>query len=361
MAKKQEDRTIVLDNGTVAKAIFPVVVSASRSTDIPAFYSDWFFHRLNKGYSAWTNPFNGVKSYVSYEDTKFIVFWSKNPRPLLTRLDELKEKGIACYIQYTLNDYEKERLEKAVQPLAERIETFKLLVEKLGKGAVIWRFDPLILTETIDVDDLLRKIEFIGDRLKGYTEKLVFSFADISSYRKVKANLEKNNVPYREWTEETMLEFASKLAELNKKWGYELATCGEKIDIERFGIKHNHCVDDRLIVRLGYRSPELMKFLNAEILQTQVLLQDLFAFEEAPAIPEDAILLDNGQYAIISKNNKDKGQREFCGCMKSKDIGEYNTCPHLCEYCYANTSKEFAVKNYKQHKSNPLSDTITGK
>lgn len=361
MAKKQEDRTIVLDNGTVAKAIFPVVVSASRSTDIPAFYSDWFFYRLKKGYSAWTNPFNGVKSYVSYEDTKFIVFWSKNPHPLLNHIDKLKEKGIACYIQYTLNDYEQERLEKAVKPLVERIETFKLLVDKLGKGAVIWRFDPLILTETIGVDDLLRKIEFIGDRLKGYTEKLVFSFADISSYRKVKANLEKNNVPYREWTEETMLEFASKLAELNKKWEYELATCGEKIDVEWFGIKHNHCIDDRLIVRLGYRSPELMKFLNAEILQPQAILQDLFAAEEEPIIPEDAILLDNGQYAIINKSNKDKGQREFCGCMKSKDIGEYNTCPHLCEYCYANTSKEFAVKNYKQHKSNPLSDTITGK
>ena len=196
MAITQASRTIILDNGNVAKAIFPVVVSASRSTDIPAFYSDWFFHRLNKGYSAWTNPFNGVKSYVSYEDTKFIVFWSKNPRPLLSRIDELKEKGIACYIQYTLNDYEQERLEKAVRPLTERIETFKLLVEKLGKGAVIWRFDPLILTETIWVDDLIRKSELIGDSLYGYTEKLVFSFADIVSYRKVKANLEKNNVRY---------------------------------------------------------------------------------------------------------------------------------------------------------------------
>ena len=76
---------------------------------------------------------------------------------------------------------------------------------------------------------------------------------------------------------------------------------------------------------------------------------------------EDAILLDNGKHAIISKSNRDKGQREFCGCMKSKDIGEYNTCPHLCEYCYANTSKEIAITNYKQHKKNPLSDTITGK
>ena len=353
--------TLVLEDRRTIDAQMPVIVSASRSTDIPAFYSDWFFHRLKVGYSAWTNPFNGKKSYVSYEKTKFIVFWSKNPRPLLTHLDELKEKGIGCYIQYTLNDYEKERLEKGVRPLTERIETFKLLVDKLGKGSVVWRFDPLILTETIGVDDLIRKIEYIGDNLFGYTEKLVFSFADIASYRKVKSNLEKNNVPYIEWDETTMLEFASKLSELNKKWNYELATCGEKIDISQFGIEHNHCVDDRLIVRLGYRSPELMKFLGAEIWQEQPIQQDLFAIEETQPIPEDAILLDNGKYAIINKNNKDKGQREFCGCMKSKDIGEYNTCPHLCEYCYANTSKEVAVRNYKQHRDNPLSETITGK
>lgn len=364
MAKKTEDRYITLDNGIIVKATFPIVVSASRSTDIPAFYSDWFFHRLNKGYSAWTNPFNGVKYYVSYEDTKFIVFWSKNPRPLLNHLDTLKEKGIACYIQYTLNDYELEKLERGVRPIEERIETFKLLVEKLGKGAVIWRFDPLILTDTIGINDLLHKIEYIGDQLLGYTEKLVFSFADIASYRKVKANLEKNNINYREWDDTTMLEFASKLAELNRKWNYELATCGEKIDIEHFGIKHNHCVDDRLIVRFGYRSSELMNFLGADFLHQshqQGSLFDLFDTDTANSIPDDAILLDNGEYAIINKNNKDKGQREFCGCMKSKDIGEYNTCPHLCEYCYANTSKESAVRNWQQHKQNPLSETITGK
>lgn len=354
-------KQIVLENGNKADAHAPVIVSASRSTDIPAFYSDWFFHRLKVGYSAWTNPFNGKKMYVSYEDTKFIVFWSKNPRPLLSRLDELKEKGIGCYIQYTLNDYENEKLEKGVRPLAERIETFKLLVDKLGKGAVIWRFDPLILTETIGTDDLIRKIELIGDSLYGYTEKLVFSFADIASYRKVKANLEKNNINYREWDDEAMVEFASKLTELNKKWNYELATCGEKIDFKQFGIKHNHCVDDRLIVRLGYHSPELIKFLHAEILRKQGFQQDLFAQESTPTILRDAILLDNGEYAIITKSNKDKGQREFCGCMKSKDIGEYDTCPHLCEYCYANTSKEIAIRNWKQHKCNPCSETITGK
>jgi hypothetical protein len=340
-----------LDNGMMAKATFPVVVSASRSTDIPAFYAEWLFHRLNVGYSAWTNPFNGIRSYVSYANTKFIVFWSKNPRPLLNHLDELQERGIGCYVQYTLNDYEEEGLERGVRPLAERIETFKMLVQRLGKGAVVWRFDPLILTEKIDMDKLLRKIENIGDQLIGYTEKLVFSFADIISYRKVKANLEKNHINYVDWSKEQMIEFASQLVKLNKEkgWNYTLATCGEAADLQ--GVEHNHCVDDRLIVRFGYKSPELMHFLGAEFYQPSL-------FEP---LPEDAIGLSDGRYAIIKKDNRDKGQRIACGCMKSKDIGEYNTCPHLCEYCYANSSKDIAVNNWRQHKLNPLQDTITGK
>lgn len=355
MAQWRKDK-IKLDNGVSADAQFPVIVSASRSTDIPAFYADWFFNRLRKGYSAWTNPFNGVKSYVSYEETRFIVFWSKNPKPLLPHLDYLKERDINCYIQFTLNDYVAEGLERGVPKVEERIETFKALVEKLGKGRVVWRFDPLILTDQITIDDLLRKIENIGDQLLGYTEKLVFSFADIVSYKKVKANLEKNKVSYRDWTKEQMVEFASRLVALNKKkgWNYALATCGEVADLD--GIEHNHCVDDNLMIRFAYKDAKLMKFLGVEIHPIENSL-----FGVAP-VPANAIMLNANQYAVKKKNNADKGQRVACGCMVSKDIGEYNTCPHLCEYCYANTSKEAALKNWKQAKeTNWESETITGK
>lgn len=338
------------ENGETVKAQAPIIVSASRSTDIPAFYADWFFHRLKVGYSAWTNPFNGVKSYVSYQDTRFIVFWSKNPRPLLNHLDYLKERKIGCYIQYTLNDYEKEGLERGVPKLSERIDTFKQLVDKLGKGRVIWRFDPLILTDDISIDTLLSKIECIGNQLLGYTEKMVFSFADILSYRKVKANLEKSNIPYHEWTEPQMLEFAERLAELNLKWGYTFATCGEKINLKRFGIEPNHCIDYDLIVRFAHDDKELMDFIGATIKRRRYNL-----FGEPEPIPASAILLSEGRYAI-----KDGGQREFCGCMRSKDIGEYNTCIHLCEYCYANSSKEIAVRNWKEHKKNQFGETIKG-
>ncbi len=342
------------ENGEIVDAQEPVIISASRSTDIPAFYADWFFHRLNVGYSAWTNPFNSVKSFVSYAQTRIIVFWSKNPKPLLPYLDELKRKGINCYIQYTLNDYVSEGLEKGVPDLQQRIDTFKALVDKLGKAAVVWRFDPLILTDNITIENLLNKIEFIGDQLKGYTEKFVFSFADIQSYRKVQNNLNKNNVNYIDWDETSMTEFAQKLSELNKKWNYQLATCGEKIDIEKYGIVHNKCIDDDLMIKLAHKDAELMKFLGVEIIAQQ---NDLFG---SNSIPNDAILIDENLYALKKKNNKDKGQRQFCGCAVSKDIGEYNTCPHLCEYCYANTSKERAVGNWKTHKENPMGEMIIG-
>jgi hypothetical protein len=221
---------------------------------------------------------------------------------------------------------------------------------------VIWRFDPLLLTDDISIDTLLSKIECIGDQLQGYTEKLVFSYADILGYRKVKANLEKSNIPYHEWTEPQMLEFAERLAELNKKWRYTLATCGEKVDLQQFGIEHNHCVDDALIIRFAYEDKQLMDFLNVKTFPMPS--SDLFGNTEP--LPSDAIVLPNNTYATHG-DNRDKGQRQFCGCIVSKDIGEYNTCPHLCEYCYANTSKQTAVLNYNCHKDNQWSETITGK
>ena len=197
-------------------------------------------------------------------------------------------------------------------------------------------------------DDLLAKISLIGDQLTGYTEKLVFSFVDISAYKKVEANLRKNNINYREWTPELMEEFAQKLSILNKRWGYELATCGEKIDIEKYGIKHNKCVDDELMIKLASHDSELMKHLGVEI-------HECGMFDD---MPSGVIDLGDRRFAVRKKSLKDKGQRAFCGCIASKDIGEYNTCAHQCEYCYANASKEIAIANLKRHKLNPHSETI---
>ncbi len=344
------------EDGTLVTMQAPLIVSVSRSTDIPAFYSDWFFYRLQKGYSVWTNPFNGVKSYISFAKTRFIVFWSKNPLPLLPYLHLLRERNIKCYIQYTLNDYEQEKLENTPS-LAIRISTFQELVRQLGKGTVIWRFDPMILTKDISIDKLLRKVENIGDQLKEYTEKLVFSYADIAIYKKVKHNLEQAGTSYIEWGECEMEEFAKKIAEMNvsRGWNFRLATCGERIDLSKYGIEHNRCIDGDLITRLAYEDKALMDFMKVKI--EQVPGPTLFGNTE---LPEDAILLPHNHY-FISSHKKDRGQREFCECMASKDIGEYNTCPHLCEYCYANATKQLALKNWKAHQEAPQSETITGR
>lgn len=136
-----------------------------------------------------------------------------------------------------------------------------------------------------------------------------------------------------------MNEFAGQLSQLNKKWGYTLTTCGEKINIEKFGIQHNRCIDDELIVKYFADDKALMKHLGVEYGN-----ESLF---EPPQI-------------IQKKESKDKRQRLFCGCITSKDIGEYNTCPHQCEYCYANTTKELGIANWKNHLKNRTGETIIG-
>lgn len=344
---------IQLNDGTFVEAQAPEIISASRSTDLPAFYSDWFFERLKIGYSVWTNPFNGKSNYISYQNTRFIVFWSKNPQKLIPHLNELKQHTpiINTYVQYTLNDYVDEGLEKGVPSLEERLETFRQLVAELGSGQVVWRFDPLILTDHITPQKLLDKIEKIGDKLYGYTEKLVFSFADIKGYKKVERNLKKDGIHYQEWDEPLMMEFARNLCDMNlqKGWNYQLATCAEAPIFQKFGIKPNRCIDDELITRIAWRDSELMKLLGVEIRQKGM---QKTLFDKDDLLPPDALLLDDNQHYAVwqkrKKGRKDKGQRPLCNCVPSKDIGRYNTCPHLCEYCYANESKESALENFRK-------------
>jgi hypothetical protein len=184
--KSWNKKIIINDENQEVEAITPFIISASRSTDIPSFFSKWFFNRLEKGYVTWKNPFNQKEQYISFNETKIIVFWSKNPRPIMPYLEELNKREIKYYFQFTLNDYEKENLEPNVPELENRINTFKKLSNLIGKEKVIWRFDPLILSDFITVDDLLAKIENIGNQIYNYTEKLVFSFADIGVYKKFK-------------------------------------------------------------------------------------------------------------------------------------------------------------------------------
>lgn len=306
----------------IKNGLNPVIMSASRSTDIPAFYADWFLERLRAGFSVWVNPFNQERYRVSFADTRMIVFWSKNPKPMLERLDEVESLGFRqYYFQFTLNDYVAEGLEPNVPPVAERIDTFRRLAGRIGKERIIWRFDPLLLSDSLTVDVLLEKIASIGHELQGATEKLVFSFADIQAYRKVGKNLSGTNC--REFSSEEKIEFAKGLRDVNLSLGLEMATCAEDIDLSEYGIKHNKCVDDDLMVRLFHDDAKLMDFIGAEY-----------------------DMIDGW---TIKKSRKDKGQRKACGCIVSKDIGMYNTCPHLCRYCYANSSDNVVRRNYQKY------------
>ena len=255
---------IKTDNGEEKEGIEPIIISASRSTDIPAWYAEWFINRLNKGYVKWINPFNQQPQYVSFDKTRVVVFWSKNPKPLIPYLDELDKRGINYYFQFTVNDYEDDGLEPRVPPLKERITNFRELSKKIGKEKVIWRFDPLILTDRITVEKLLEKINRVGSEIPNCTEKLVISFADIGIYTKVQRNLEKTGIRYREFDAGSMKKIAEGIQEMNKEWGLKISTCAEKVDLVKYSIEPNRCIDDGLMRRLFSEDKELMKFLGDE-------------------------------------------------------------------------------------------------
>ena len=343
---------ITTDDGKQVEAIAPIIISASRSTDIPAFYAKWFFNRLAKGYCAWYNPFNQQKMYISFERCRVIVFWTKNPAPIIPYLPELDKRGIHYYFQVTLNDYVKEGFEPNVPSVEERVETFKKLSSIIGKEKVIWRFDPLIITPNIGPRELLTRIWHVGNQLKGYTDKLVFSFIDVKAYRKVQNNLVKETMLFTKEDVENaeanhaqrieIVEGLKKIREVWHKegWNIEMATCAEDIDLEAYGIEHNRCIDGELMKRIFAYDKELVYYLHT------LKWPEKDMFGEIPPIPNK------------TKNVKDTGQRKICGCMVSKDIGMYNTCRHFCVYCYANTSKELVLKNKDKH--NDESESIIG-
>ena len=347
-----EKVSIQTDSGEIVEATAPVIISASRSTDIPAFFAKWFFNRLAKGYCVWYNPFNQQPMYISFSKCKVVVFWTKNPEQIIPFLPELDRRGMHYYFQVTLNDYMKEGFEPNVPPVEKRIETFKKLSQLIGKEKVIWRFDPLIITPTIRPRELLKRIWKLGNQLKGYTDKLVFSFVDVKAYRKVQNNLvketmlfTKEDVEKAEANHAQRIEIVEGLLKIRNAWhqegwDIEMATCAEDINLEKYGIEHNRCIDGELMKRIFADDEELVYYLHT------LKWPERDIFGQLPPIPEK------------KKNVKDVGQRKICGCMVSKDIGMYNTCRHFCVYCYANTSKESVMKNASKY--NEDSESIIG-
>lgn len=262
-------------------------MSVSRRTDIPAFYSEWFYRRVKQGYIYIRNPMNvhqvsNVR--ITPDVVDCIVFWTKNPAPMLPKLDEL-----ACYdyyFQYTLNDYPR-GIEPNVPPVEQRLETFIALSEKIGHERVIWRYDPILFTAEITPEVHLNSFRRIAERLKDYTEKAVISLVDIYPSKNC-SNL--NRIGARQLPSGELESFLSDLADIAHGCGLKIATCAENIPLEKYGIEHNSCIDKALIERIAH----------------------------------------------CTLKAKPDGQRPNCGCIKCDDIGSYDTCPHGCVYCYAN-------------------------
>lgn len=296
-----------------------MILSVSRRTDIPAFYSDWFFSRCREGFLYVRNPMNPTQISnlsLSPDVVDCIVFWSKNPSPMLPRLNELR--NYQYYFQYTLNAYGRD-VEPKVPPIDERVSTFRTLAEKIGKERVIWRYDPIIFSSRYTVSFHLERFAWLANALKGYTEKCVFSFVDIYP-AKNQSVLQRMAVSHpTESDMETLLEGMTAAA---GKAGIALATCAEAIDMERWGIGHNSCIDQSLIERIT----------GAKI------------------------------------KAKPDGQRPHCRCIQCNDVGSYGTCPHGCVYCYANSIPAAVAEKSRQYDPaspmlcdtvNPAKDRIT--
>lgn len=286
-----------------------MILSVSRRTDIPAFYSEWFFNRIKEGFVYVRNPLNihmVSRVPLTPELIDCIVFWSKNPAPMLDRLDELK--GYMYYFQYTINPYNKS-MECNVPQKHDGIETFQRLSDKIGPKRVIWRYDPILFTESMDMNYHIQYFEEIAKRLKGYTNTCVISFVDL--YKKTQRNLKDTTA--RELTINEMMSLAGNLFNISQKYGMTIQTCAEDIALEQIGIEHGRCIDD-------------------------VLIEDLL-----------------GVKLVVAK---DGNQRKECGCVQSIDIGEYNTCGHCCKYCYANFDNNVVAKNRQFH--NPKSPLLIG-
>ncbi|MBD5646842.1 MAG: DUF1848 domain-containing protein [Desulfovibrio sp.] len=314
-------------------AIAPLVISASRATDISAFHAQWFMNRLRAGYCLWQNPFNAAqRQYISFEKCAAIVFWSKDARPLLPHLGEIEARGIRFYFQYTLNDYEREGLEPGLPPLSERIATFRQLSERVGRQRVIWRFDPIVMGAGLGVETVLARMRQLATALAPYTEKLVFSFLDM--YKKTQRNLGSLDASLRAPTGPEACQIAEGIAEINAALPrpLRLATCAEELDLQRFGVEKNSCIDFGLLCRLCPENENIQRIYGASATQKQ-----------------GSLLTPPGR---SGRPVKDTGQRKACGCAPAKDIGSYNTCLHLCAYCYANSSKAAVLREMGSRDSN---------
>ncbi len=274
-----------------------MILSVSRRTDIPNYYSEWFCNRIRDGYLYVRNPVSihqVSKIDISPDVVDGIVFWTKNPEPMLHRLEQFGD--YPYYFQFTLTGYGKDIEPFLPHKKEKMIPVFQRLSSMIGQEKVIWRYDPIIFTDIYTEAYHRKAFREIASRLRGYCTTVIISFVDY--YAKNQKNM--RAIHAMERNRQELYRFCSRLAEIAKENGMQIQTCAEKIDLSACGIVHGSCIDKKRIEQIT---------------------------------------------GFSIKAEKDKNQREECGCMESIDVGAYDTCLNGCKYCYANSSEQRVKMN----------------
>lgn len=283
-----------------------MIISASYKTDIPAFYGEWFLNRLHAGFCMMVNPYNRhqiTRVSLRRQDVDGFVFWTKNLGPFLDKLGEVNARGYPFIIQYTINCYPR-KLEFSVTDATRSIRHAAEIARLYGPRTLVWRYDPVVFSSETPAETHLENFEWLASRLEGVTDEVVISFAQI--YRKTRRNMDWASREFGfEWSDpddEQKRKLMRELLRLARSHRMQLTLCSQPYLLES-GVQEAHCVDARRI-----------SFLLGREIHTRL-----------------------------------KGVRQECGCFESKDIGDYDTCPHGCVYCYAVQNRRLAQKRFREH------------
>ncbi|MDE5714921.1 MAG: DUF1848 domain-containing protein [Anaeroplasmataceae bacterium] len=279
-----------------------MIIHTGQRTDIPAFYSKWFINRIKEGYVLVRNPYYPklvTKFILDPKVVDVIGFCTKNPRPMFPYLEDLKNFGQLWYVSIT--GFEND-LEPNVPSIQQVIEDFKYLSNQLGKESVIWRYTPIIINEKYTLQRHVETFKSIAEQLDGYTSLAIFGFIDL--YDKLK----RNHPELKDCSDEDKIILAKEFSKIAKEHHLELRLCSKEKWLKDYGIDVDGCI----------RLEDYEKCIHAK----------------------------------LNIKQKMQARKNFCSCYLANDIGSYNSCLHLCSYCYANGNKDFILKNYKNHDVN---------